>query len=426
MALTLNHTMSPSPQSPNHPITQSLNGPRTPSPNDSMNYVVIVNLFLLLFLGVADNQMIAALLPMFVRSLGITVSLAGLLVVVYSVAAGVAAFASGALSDHYGRRGILLLGVAGFAVASFIASRTHTYAALMAARALTGLAAGTISTCSIAYAGDCFAYVVRGRAIGLISSAYFVAPIIGVPLAGQVADRFGWRGVFVAFAALAVVVTLASLALPRETFPASDAPHMPRASLRRFGSLLRRRDLAAALLIAFLVSGGLVGFITYIGQWLNDHFHVGTGSITWVFALGGFASVIGAPLGGFLADRWGKRYVSIASNVLLALAVAMIPFQRWGLALMMVFSATGLGAGLRQGPLTALMTELVPGNQRGSFIALRNVSSQLGIGTVAFVGGLLYQRHGYLAVTTLCAAMAALVAILLTTHITEPVAGSRQ
>jgi len=385
-----------------------------------MNYLVIACLFLLLFLGVADNQMIAALLPAFVRAFGISVSLAGLLVVVYSISAGVAAFASGALSDHHGRRGFLLIGVAGFAVASFIASRTVSYGTLMAARALTGLAAGTISTCSIAYAGDWFAYSVRGRAIGLISSAYFVAPIIGVPLAGQIADHFGWRGVFIAFAALAVIVTLASLALPADSFEAPATPHRLRVSVERFRSFLAKRDLAAALFIAFLVSGGLVGFITYIGQWLNDHFHLRTGPITLVFMVGGVASVVGAPLGGILADRWGKRNVSIASNVLLAMAVAMIPFQPWGALLMIVFSATGLGAGLRQGPLTALMTELVPGNQRGSFIAFRNVASQLGIGSVAFAGGLLYERHGYLAVTTLCAAMAALVAVLLTTHIAEP------
>ena len=396
-----------------------------PPPKVSMNYVVMANLFLLLFLGVADNQMIAALLPAFVRSFGISVSLAGLLVVVYSVAAGLAAFASGALSDHHGRRGFLLAGVAGFALASFISSRTHTLPALMAARALTGLAAGTISTCSIAFAGDWFPYGVRGRAIGLISSAYFVAPIVGVPLAGQIADRFGWRGVFAAFAALAVTVTLTSLTLPKDSLPPPTAPHRVRASLRRFQSFLSQRDLAAALSIAFLISGGLVGFITYIGQWLSDRFQVRTGSITLVFMVGGVASVIGAPVGGILADRWGKRNVSIASNVLLALAVAAIPFQHWGLALMIVFSATGLGAGLRQGPVTALMTEMVPGNQRGSFIAFRNVASQLGIGTVAFAGGLLYQHQGYVAVTTLCATMAALVAILLTTHITEPVEDSR-
>src|SRR5207249_5427186 len=60
---------------------------------------------------------------------------------------------SGSLSDHYGRRWFLLGGVLVFAAASWAASRTQTFAELMAARALTGLAAGAISTCSIAYAG---------------------------------------------------------------------------------------------------------------------------------------------------------------------------------------------------------------------------------------------------------------------------------
>jgi predicted MFS family arabinose efflux permease len=90
-----------------------------------------------------------------------------------------------------------------------------------------------------------------------------------------------------------------------------------------------------------------------------------------------------------------------------------------------------MAAAFRQGPLTALITELVPSNQRGAFIALRNIFSQTGIGAAAVLGGLLFERHGYAAVTTLCAAMTAVVALLLITHIVEPrpvadAAGSRQ
>lgn len=385
-----------------------------------MDYLVIANLFLLLFLGVADNQMIAALLPALGVSLHKTVEALGLLVVVYSVAAASSSFVSGALSDHYGRRRFLLAGVALFAVASWLASRTQTFAQLMLARSLTGLAAGAISTCSIAYAGDWFAYQVRGRAIGIISSAYFAAPIVGLPLAGEIADRFGWRGPFVFFSALAVLVTTVSLALPKEVVARNSSTKKLRASVAAFRSFLARRDLAAALLIAFLVSGGLVGFITYIGEWLSDHFGIRTGAITLVFMVGGLASLAGAPLGGILADRWTKRGVSIVSNVLISITVAAVPFLRWGAGLLAVFGATGLSAAFRQGPLTALMTELVPAAQRGSFIALRNIASQLGIGAAAFAGGLLYQRHGYVAVTTLCAMMTALVAVLLATHIVEP------
>lgn len=385
-----------------------------------MDYLVIANLFLLLFLGVADTQMIAALLPALIRSLEFSVAGAGLLVGVYSIAAVLAAFVTGPLSDHYGRRRFLLFGVVLFALASWLASRTGTFAELTLARALTGLAAGTISTCSIAFAGDWFDYAVRGRAIGLISSAYFAAPIVGVPLAAQLADRFGWKSAFLFFAALAIGVACVSLSLPRERADLQPSSQKLRDTLGAFGSFFSRRATAAALGIAFLVSGGLVGFITYIGQWLSSEFKITTGTIGWVFMFGGLVAVASAPLGGILSDRWGKRTVSIASSVLLALAVAVVPFLRWGTWLLVAFGATSLGAAFRQGPLTALMTELVPPARRGAFIALRNISSQFGIGAAALVGGVLYQGHGYLAVTTLCAAMTSLVAILLATHIVEP------
>jgi len=385
-----------------------------------VDYRVIANLFLLLFLGVADNQMVAALLPVLGGSLHKTVEVAGMLVVVYSVTAAIASFVAGALSDHYGRRKFLVAGVVVFAAASWISSQTQTFSELMLARALTGFAAGTISTCSIAFAGDWFAYNVRGRAIGMVSSAYFAAPIIGVPLAGQIADHFGWHRVFLFFAGLAFIVACISLFLPSEQVNPQPSVDKLRATIFVFRSFLKRRDIVAALCVAFFVSAGLVGFITYIGQWLSDHFKIPTSGITLVFMVGGLASLAGAPLGGILADRWGKRKVSIASNFLLALAVALVPFLRWGFWLFLVFGATGLGAAFRQGPLTALMTEMVPTGQRGFFIALRNIASQLGIGAIALVGGILYQHNGYVAVTTLCAVMTMLVAILLATHIVEP------
>jgi predicted MFS family arabinose efflux permease len=112
--------------------------------------------------------------------------------------------------------------------------------------------------------------------------------------------------------------------------------------------------------------------------------------------------------------------VAIVSNIILALAVALIPLLSWGPWLLVAFSVASLGAAFRQGPLTALISELVPSTQRGAFIALRNIFSQTGIGIAAFLGGLLYERHGYGAVTTLCAVMTGVVVLLLITHIVEP------
>lgn len=384
------------------------------------DYLVIANLFLLLFLGLADNQMMAALLPAFVKSLHITIERAGLLVVVYSAGAAIASFVAGALSDYFGRRRFLQGGMALFAVASGLAWQSSTFRGLIAARALTGLAAGTLSTCTIAFAGDWFAYAVRGRAIGLISSAYFVAPVVGVPAAALIADRFGWQKTFLAVGAAAVVASLTSLTLPKEALKARPASGKIRASLGVFLRLLARRDTSAALGIAFLVSGGLVGFITYIGQWLNAGFALSTTMIGLVFAYGGGMAVLGAPLGGMVSDRLGKRPVSIASSLAMAAAVASVPFLGWGVGLLIAFGAVSIAAAFRQGPLTALMTEMVPTAERGTFIALRNITSQFGIGATVYVAGMLYERSGYGAVTGVCALMTALVALLLFTHIMEP------
>ena len=385
-----------------------------------MDLFVIADLSLLLFLGLADNQMIAALLPALVTSLHVSVGVAGLLVAVYALAAALASFISGILSDHYGRRLFLLLGAVFFAVSSWVAFRTSSFPGLVLARALTGFAAGMLSTCSITYAADWFEYRVRGRALGLISSAYFAAPILGVPLAAQIADRYGWRRPFLLFAILAVALAALTLKLPKDRLNPELSSDKLTAAGRAFRSFLVRRDTAAALGIAFLVSGGLVGFLTYVGQWLNGAFALSTRTIGWVFMLGGVVALASAPAGGIISDRLGKRSVAIVSNILLALAVAVIPLFTWGFWLLAVFSLASLGAAFRQGPLTALITELVPATQRGAFIALRNIFSQTGIGLAAFVGGVLYEQHGYAAVTTLCAVMTALVALLLFMHIVEP------
>jgi predicted MFS family arabinose efflux permease len=169
-----------------------------------------------------------------------------------------------------------------------------------------------------------------------------------------------------------------------------------------------------------------VSFLTYIGEWLHSSFGLSTTSIGLVFMLGGLVAVGGAPLGGVLADRWGKRPVSIVSNVVLAAATSALPLLGWGVGLLAVFVGVSLSIGFRQGPITALMTEMVPRHQRGSFVALRNIASQLGIGAAVFAGGLLYQWRGYFAVALLSAVMAGVVAMLLTTHIVEPEAVAPQ
>src|SRR5438132_7525503 len=85
---------------------------------------------------------------------------------------------------------------------------------------MTGLAAGTLSTCALSFAGDYYPYEQRGRAMGVLSMGYFVAFVIGVPLGALAASKLGWHWVFGCLsAAAAVMFLIAILQLP------TDAPH---------------------------------------------------------------------------------------------------------------------------------------------------------------------------------------------------------
>jgi predicted MFS family arabinose efflux permease len=98
----------------------------------------------------------------------------------------------------------------------------------------------------------------------------------------------------------------------------------------------------------------------------------------------------------------------------------LLPFLPWSSLPIAVFALANFAAAFRQGPVTALMTELVPKRGRGAFIAMRNVASQIGIATTALLGGILFERFGYGGVGFLCTALTLVVALLLKTQIQEP------
>jgi predicted MFS family arabinose efflux permease len=178
------------------------------------------------------------------------------------------------------------------------------------------------------------------------------------------------------------------------------------------------------MVIAFCVSGGIAGAMTYAGAWMNVQFRVTTRTIGLVFLAGGLLALVGAALGGGASDRYGKKSVGIASSILLALSLVLLPLLPWSALLVGVFALANFAAAFRQGPVTALMTELAPLRGRGAFIAMRNIASQIGIATTALVGGILFERFGYGGVGFLCTALTLVVVLLLKIRIQEPRGGS--
>jgi predicted MFS family arabinose efflux permease len=363
---------------------------------------VMAILLLIFFLGTSDSQMISPLLPYIAAEFGVPVGDVGRLMgPAYALAAATAALLIGPVSDRYGRRRFLLYGSVLFGASLLIVAVSRDVYSLASVRLLTGLAAGTFSTCAIAYVGDYFPYERRGVAMSVVQAGYFAALVFGVPVANLLAQWQSWRASFALFGIIsAVAFFLVAALLPEDRHQMAEhhAESGSRSHFENMKLLFARGDRVAAIAAAFLVSAGFVGFIFYLGSWLKKSLELSTNQINLFFASVGVAALIGGLVAGPVADKFGKRGLSIMSTLVLAAMLFTIPRLGWGALLFVSFLFAALAFAFRQGPLQALATEMVPRSARGAFVAVRNTASQMGIAVSTALSGLLYDGAGYAAV----------------------------
>src|SRR5205085_12154537 len=142
----------------------------------------------------------------------------------YLVGLAVAQLVFGPLSDRFGRRPVLLAGLALATVASSAAIFAAGIASLIAARVAQSLGASTGQTISRAIIRDLYERERAASMIGLVTSVVVLVPM-SAPLIGGILDTlFGWEAIFITVATLSFVVFLwAAIALP-ETRKFSDLP----------------------------------------------------------------------------------------------------------------------------------------------------------------------------------------------------------
>ncbi len=381
----------------------------------------LIVFFGILFLITADSQLLIPLLPLLGGEFSVSLESLSRLFSGFALMAAAAGLLVGPLTDRRGRILFLRLGLLSFVLLALASSAARNYLTLLGLRTAVGASAGILSTCVGSLMGDRFPYQRRGRAMGVVLSSYPTALMAGIPAAAWLAEKWGWQMVFLASSALATVVLLFSLFLrPDRGSARTESTH--------FGAYLgffRRRETASALAVSFSVSGATLAFLTFLPGHLNEAFGLGRPvEIASLFFLGGLGAVLGSPVAGWLSDRWSKRGVFLAANILLALLLLVLDHLAWGLVLLGTFFSISLCIAFRQTALHTLQTELATIQERGSFIALRNGFSQLGISACVFLAGNLYSASGFGAVLVLAATLTLAASLLFYLAIPEPRASS--
>lgn len=347
------------------------------------------------FTTIVDFMVVMPLGPQLMRTLAISPRQFGLVVSSYTFSAGVAAVVASGLIDRFDRKRAFLGLFVGFLVGTLFCGLAPSYATLLAARILTGAFGGVLGGMALAIVGDVFPEERRGRATGALMSAFALASVFGVPLGLSLGTAYGWHVPFLLLVGVgALVLPLGMVALP------PMRGHL-RAKADRQGALSTLVEMythpnhlrAFALTTAMMI--GSFSVIPFISASLVANVGVPEVRLPWIFVSGGLLTLVGAPVIGRLADRFGKLRIYLIVAPITAVMMVVVTNLPRAAGLAGAVAAIGVFMLVNAGRMVAAMamiTGSVEPRYRGGFMSANSSVQHIAMGLGSYAAGHVIER----------------------------------
>ncbi|MFC1962746.1 MDR family MFS transporter [Chloroflexota bacterium] len=165
----------------------------------------MTGVMLALFLASLDQTIVGTAMPRIITDLGGFTRYTWV-ITAYIVASTITLLIVGKLSDMYGRKWFLTVGIAIFIIGSILCGISQTMTQLILFRAFQGIGAGTIMGLAFIITGDLFSPSDRGKAMGFVGAVWGISSVIGPTLGGFITDTLSWHWVFFVNIPLGIVV----------------------------------------------------------------------------------------------------------------------------------------------------------------------------------------------------------------------------
>lgn len=335
--------------------------------------------------------------PALSRGLGVPLTAVTSLVAANQVT-GIFSPLFGPLGDRWGYRQVMLIGLAMLAAGMLIGGLLPVYPAVLLALFLAGLGKSVFDPAIQAFTSERVPYERRGLAIGLIEVSWAGSSLLGIPAAGLLIDRLGWRSPFLALGSLAILIAIVlRFLIPDDR---GHAHHRTSGAGNRQAWQRLRRDRAAlgALGFSFLISAANDNLFIIYGAWLERAFGLSVVALGAATLVIGLAELLGEGLTAALSDRLGLRRAITIGLTLSALSYAALPWIAQSLAL----ALAGLFAVFLTFEFTivtafSLFTEIIP-DARATMMSGVLAGSAVGRVVGAFIGGPMWLAGGLWAV----------------------------
>lgn len=355
----------------------------------------------------ADMYLTQPILPLLSEEFNITPATAGLSVSVVVLFIALASTAAGPLSDMLGRKPVVVTSCALLVMPTLLCAFAPTYGALLVFRALQGLCIPGITAVAVAYISEMVEPRAIGSAVGGWIAATVAGGLTGRVMSGLITDFFGWRAVFVVFAALTLLCALMLAAmLPRLPMRQSSGF---RHAYRGMWSHLRNRRLLGAFIIGGALFFGFIGVFTYLPYYLtHPPFNLPPGLVAFAY-LSYAAGMVTSPLAGRLSARISRR-VLIAIGLVITMIGIALTLIAW--LPMIAVSLLVVCAGMFTAQAVApAFVNTVATQSKGGAGALYLMFYYLGGTFGGVVPGLAWQSFNWLGVVSVCL-FALLIALL--------------
>ncbi|MGF7172538.1 multidrug effflux MFS transporter [Azospirillum doebereinerae] len=270
----------------------------------SDSLVIRVLLTALVAFGPMSTDLYLPSLPTLVRVFGTDIATVQLTLSVFLVGFAVSQLVYGPMSDRFGRRPTLLVGVAIYLAASAACALASDIHGLIVARFFQALGACCGPVVARAVVRDVFGRDRAATVLAYMSMAMALAPAVGPILGGVVTEWFGWRANFVVLVIFALVILASVWSLLAETNTHRDEDALqPGRLAANYLMLLRSRVFIGYVLVVAFSYSGIFAFISGSSFVLIGRMHLSPAQYGLSFG----AVVLGYIVGSFLAGRLTRK-----------------------------------------------------------------------------------------------------------------------
>jgi MFS transporter, DHA1 family, multidrug resistance protein len=355
----------------------------------------IIVLMINMFIAIGSFGIIIPILPAYLESIGQGGTAAGLFIAIFAGAQFLFSPIGGKWTDQYGRRKMIIYGLAGLTLSMFIFYAVDSIWLLYASRAIGGVGCALLVPAIFAYVSDITTPEQRAKGNSYVSASMSLGIVVGPGIGGFLAD-FGLKFPFLVSALVSLVSVIFSIAVLKESDASrtgANAAILDNESMVRKMTRSVKMPYFIPLIIALVMSFGLIAYESVIGLYLDNQFGSTAKDIAIMVTATGVVSVI---VQLFVVDRIVTRFgEKSVLNVFIGVAAIGFLLSIFATSYAFFFTISliiFLSTSILRPVLTTLISKMA-GNEQGFAMGMNNAYQSIGNVAGPTLAGVLYDVH---------------------------------